>query len=170
MQHSFLIGVTLLITTFCFSQKRFAVGQTITGDLNGDGKTDTAFLRVKTNQRTKAHSWTLSFSDKTIPTMQLGCCEPVLINEGDLNGDKSTELSIFQAPENGCVYMWTSYSLRNKRWTKFIEPFLIATGCEDFKAADLQNRVFKENGKVYYWDVDQNDEESKPIKKQVVLR
>lgn len=164
------MSVTLLITTFCFSQQQFAVGQKITGDFNGDGKTDTAFLQIKTNQRTKAHSWTLSFSDKTIPTIQLGCCEPILINEGDLNGDKATEVSVFQAPENGCVYIWTTYSSKNKQWTKFIEPFLIATDCENFKQADLQKRVFKENGKVYYWDVDPNDEENKPIKKRVVIR
>ncbi|MFL5744913.1 MAG: hypothetical protein ACJ751_09630 [Niastella sp.] len=135
------------------------------------GKTDTAFLRVTANQKTKApHRWTLFFSDKSIPAMQLGCCDVILVNEGDLNGDKSREISVFNAPENGCVYMWTTYSFKNKRWTKIIEPFLIATDCEDFKPADLQNRVFKEDDKVYYWDVDPNGEESKPIKVQVRVR
>ncbi|MFL5809268.1 MAG: hypothetical protein ACJ749_07075 [Flavisolibacter sp.] len=170
MRHFFFIGVTLLTSTLCFSQKQLVIGQKITGDFNGDRKTDTAFLKVKTNSKSKVHSWTLSFSDKSIPAMPLGCCDVILINEGDLNGDKTTEISVFQAPENGCVYMWTTYSLKTNRWTKFIEPFLIATDCENFKPADLQNRVFKENGKVYYWDVDPNDEENKPIKKQVLVR
>jgi hypothetical protein len=135
MQHFFLIGVTLLTSTLCFSQKQLVVGQTITGDFNGDGKADTAFLKVKTNSKSNVHSWTLSFNDKNIPAMPLGCCDVILINEGDLNGDKTTEISVFQAPENGCVYMWATYSLKTNRWTKFIEPFLIATDCEDFKQA-----------------------------------
>ena len=170
MRRFFPIGLILLISTLCFSQKQFAIGQKVVDDFNGDGKTDTALLKMKVNQKTRAHSWTLSFNDKRIPEMQLGCCAPILINEGDLNGDKSAELSIFQAPENGCVYIWTTYSLKNSRWIKLIQPFLITTDCEDFKPTDLQNRVFKEKGKVCYWDIDPNDEENKPIKKQVVIR
>lgn len=164
MIRSLLLNVTLFISTVGFSQKQFSIGQKVTGDFNGDGKVDTALVK------TMHKNWTLLFSNKTIPSMQLGCCDPILINEGDLNNDKTTELSIYQAPENGCVYMWTTYSLKNNRWTKFIQPFFIATECETFRPADLQNRVFKENGKVYYWDVDPNDENNKPIKKQVVIR
>jgi len=169
MTPSLLLSVTLFISTICFSQKQLVVGQKISGDFNGDGKVDTAFLKVNANSKTKHKNWRLSFSDKTILSMQLGCCEPILINEGDLNGDKTIEFSIFQAPENGCVYIWTTYSLKNKQWAKLIQPFLIATDCEDFKPADLQKRVFKENGKVYYWDVDPNDEQNKPVRRQVVI-
>ncbi|MGN6531072.1 MAG: hypothetical protein ACTHK0_04900 [Ginsengibacter sp.] len=169
MRYFFFIVVTLFFTTFCFSQKQLAVGQKITGDFNGDGKTEDAFLK-RTNPKSKINRWILSFSDKSIAAIPLGCCDVILINEGDLNGDKASEISVFQAPENSCVYTWTTYSLKTSRWTKFIEPFLIATDCENFKQADLQRRVFKENGKVYYWDVDPNDEESEPIKKQVLVQ
>lgn len=170
MRHLFIFSLTLLTSLFCFSQKQLTVGQKVTGDFNGDAKTDTAFLRLASNQKSKAQNWMLYFSDKNIPAMQLGCCNVILISEGDLNGDKSTEISVFQAPENGCVYTWTTYSLKNNRWTKLIQPFLIATDCEIFKPADLQNRVFKEKDKVYYWDVDPNDKNNKLIKKQVIIR
>jgi hypothetical protein len=30
--------------------------------------------------------------------------------------------------------------------------------------------VFMENGKVYYWDIDPNDEEGKPLKKLVPVK
>lgn len=170
MTRSIFLCVTLLSWTISFSQKHLTVGQIITSDFNGDSKVDTASLKAKADSKTKRKNWILSFSDKTIPTMQLGCCDPILINEGDLNGDKATELSIFKAPENCCVCMWTTYSLKSNRWTKLIQPFLIATDCEDFKPIDLQKRVFKEDSKVYYWGVAPNDEENKPIKKQVVIR
>jgi hypothetical protein len=115
MKHTvILIVLILVLPVFCFSQKQLAVGQKITGDFNGDGQVDTALLKVKTNPKTKHKNWILSVSDRTIPSMQIGCCDPILINEGDLNGDKTTELSIFQAPENGCVYMWTTYPFKKQ--------------------------------------------------------
>ncbi len=169
MTRSSVLSVILLFSTICFAQKQSAVGHKITGDFNGDGNVDTAFLKVKTDTKAKHKDWMVSFNDKTIASIQIGCCDPLLIKEGDLNTDKTTELSIFQAPENGCVYMWTTYTLKNSHWTKLFQPFLIATDCEDFKPADLQNRVFKETGKVYYWDVDPNGE-NKRIKKQIVIR
>jgi len=169
MTRSSFLSVILLFPAICFAQTQSSVGHKIIGDFNGDGKVDTAFLKVKTDTKTKHKDWTVSFNDKTIASIHIGCCDPLLINEDDLNADKTTELSIFQAPENGCVYVWTTYTLKNGHWIKLFQPFLIATDCEDFKVLDLQNRVFKENGKVYYWDVDPN-EENKRIKKQIVIR
>lgn len=87
MTYSLIFCAALLSSTLCFSQKRLTVGQRISGDFNGDGKVDTAILNGKVSSRTKQKIWTLSFSDKTIPSMRLGCCDPILVNEGDLNGD-----------------------------------------------------------------------------------
>jgi hypothetical protein len=165
MTNLFSFALTLIISTACFSQKSASVGQKIVGDFNGDKKLDTAFVTL--NKHSKSKIYSVSFSDKTIPAISLGCCDIILINEGDLNNDKKTDLSVFQAPENGCVYMWTTYSLRDKKWKQMVGPFLISTDCENFLPKDLEKRVFKENGKVYYWDVDPNDENGKPIKKLV---
>jgi hypothetical protein len=170
MRHFLLTSFSVLCVTLCFSQKSLTVGQRITGDFNGDREIDTAFVKQTVNAKTKAKGWALFFSDKTIPAMRLGCCEVYLINEGDLNKDKATELSVFQAPENGCTYMWTTYSYKAGQWAKLIPMFLVPTYCDPFTVADLEKKVFTENGKVYYWDIDLNDEKGKPLKKQVTVK
>ena len=170
MKKLLVTSFTVLCVAFSFSQKSSTVGQRITGDFNGDGKMDTAFAKQIINTKTKAKSWTVSFSDKTISSLRFSCCEVVLINEGDLNNDKATEISIFQAPENGCTYMWTTYTYKANHWTKLIPTFLVPTFCDPVEAADLEGKVFVEKGKVYYWDFDPNDEKFKPIKKQVILK
>jgi hypothetical protein len=157
----------LFISIATYSQKTQAVGRRVTGDFNGDGVTDTAYAKMKTNAKTKAGSWSLSFSDKTIPPMSLGCCDVVLINEGNLSKGKATAISVFQAPENGCVYRWTTYVLKSGRWTALIPTFLVPTDCENFTRKYLEDKVFEEKGKVYYWDIDLDDSTGKPIKKPV---
>lgn len=170
MRHVFLMTFAVLCATLCFSQKSLTVGRRITGDFNGDGKRDTAFVKQTVNTKTKAKGRTLFFSDKTLPAMRLGCCDVYLINEGDLNKDETTEISIFQAPENGCTYMWTTYSYKAGQWTTLIPVFLVPTYCAPFTAADLKKKVFTENGKIYYWDIDPNDEGGKPVKKQAEIK
>jgi hypothetical protein len=86
-----------------------------------------------------------------------------------LNKNKTIELSIFQAPENGCTYMWTTYTYKAGKWNTLIPTFLVPTYCEPFKPEQLQKKVFSEKGKVYYWDTDPNDEERKQLKKEVII-
>src|SRR5215217_5022025 len=80
MRHSLLTTLAILCMTLCYSQKPLTVGQPITGDFNGDGKMDTAFVKQTINTKTKAKGWTLFFSDKHILSMRLGCCDVYLIN------------------------------------------------------------------------------------------
>ena len=160
----------MFLLTPVFSQKQIMVGQRITGDFNGDGRVDTAFVKQTGNPKTKTRSWSVSFSDKTMASMHLGCCAVYLIYEGDLNNDKATEISVFQAPENGCTYRWTTYSYKNGKWTTLIPLFLVPTACDPIKVPDLENKVFIENGLVYYWDLDPNDTGNKQIKKQVTIK
>lgn len=93
-----------------------------------------------------------------------------LINEGDLNNDGADELSVFQAPMNGCTYSMTAYSFKNGRWKQIIETFLIPTGCDEMNDLTLQNRIFKENNAIYYYNADLNDEKGKPIKKKATVK
>jgi hypothetical protein len=171
-QRHFIFFLSLVIllhfATASHAQKISKVGTRIAGDFNGDGKKDTAFTKMSTNPKTKARSWKISFSDQSIPVISLGCCQITLINEGDLNHDKKPEISVLQAPQNGCSFLWTTYSYEGGRWHKFIAPFHIFNQCEDFTRSQLEKRVFVEKSKVYYWDVVHDNEEDKPIKVEVV--
>jgi hypothetical protein len=48
--------------------------------------------------------------------------------------------------------------------------FLVPTYCDPFTVAELEKKVFTENGNVYYWDIDPNQKEGNPLKKQAAVR
>ncbi|MFB9076967.1 hypothetical protein ACFFLS_22855 [Flavobacterium procerum] len=152
------------------------VGERIEGDFDGNGKNEFAFV-TKTKEGTgnpiedgTPDEYTISFSDASLKSIIIGCCEVQLINEGDLNQDGKDEFSVFQAPMNGCTYSLTTYSLQNSDWKQVIEPFLIPTGCDGFSFEDLQNRIFIENNIVYKLETDINDESLKLVKKKINLK
>jgi hypothetical protein len=93
-----------------------------------------------------------------------------LFNEGDLNGDGTDELSVFQDPMNGNTYMLTTFSLVGKeQWQKIIEPLLIPT--ENYLSDEaLQKRIFLEKDTLYFLEVDVNDENFGLIKQKAVLK
>lgn len=148
----------------------------ITGDFNGDGQTESAFVvRTKQGYGNPAEDgvpdeYALRFSDTSLPQLNIGCCEARLINEGDLNSDSTEEISVFQAPTNGNTYFMTTWTFTEHRWQKFSEPFIVPTAGEPVSDKDLQNKVFLENHIVYFWDIDPNDDNFKPVKKKAILR
>jgi hypothetical protein len=170
MRNFLLTTFSICFATLCFSQKSLTVGQRITGDFNGDGRMDTAFVKQTKNPKTKVKEWTLYSSDKSIPPIGLGCCDVYLVDEGDLNADKTTEISVFQAPQNGCTYTGTTFTYKAGQWKKLVPMFLVPTYCEPFTAANLQKKVFTENGNVFYWDIDPKNEKGRPLKKQVSIK
>jgi hypothetical protein len=113
--------------------------------------------------------WTIVFSSNEMKPFPIGCCDAVLINEGDLNSDGADELSIYQAPLNGCAHRFTTYTFRNGYWKVIIEPFLIPGGCDGWNADELQERVVKEGGGVYLYLEDPNDKLLRKIKKRILL-
>lgn len=152
-----------------------SVGNKISGDFNGDGVIEIASeLQTKKGQGNPvedgtADEFAIHFSTEKLKSIDVGCCEFKLINEGDLNNDGSEELSIFQAPMNGCTYSITTYAIRNGNWKQLIETFIVPTACENFSDKDLQNRIFKEGGTVYFYETDLNDENFKLIKTKAIL-
>lgn len=93
----------------------------------------------------------------------------ILIDEGDLNNDGLSELSVYQEPMNGCTYYMTTYTYKNGKFIPLFDSFLIPTGCEFLSNNAIQSKVFKQNNKIYFMDVDANNENFKEIKKQVKL-
>lgn len=116
-----------------------------------------------------AAAYSITFNDPNIPAIPAGCCELILVNEGDLDGDGIEELSLCQAPMNGCTFTMTTYSFKNGKWKQLIAPFLIPTGCEGTTRADMDKRIIKVGNKVYTLQADPNDEEGKLVKKEVKL-
>ena len=149
------------------------IGEKIQGDFNGDGIKETAKV-VKTKNRIGnpiedgiAEEYEIQFSDPNLKSIKVGCCEVRLINEGDLNNDKTDEISIFQAPMNGCTYSMTTYSFVKGDWIQLVKTFLISTACEDLSDKELQERIFKENNSIYFLDVDPNDKTFKLVKRKL---
>lgn len=144
-------------------------------DFNGDGKADDE-ITVPVVEGTgnpvedgTPGKFTITFDNKTLPNLAVGCCNPMPVGEGDLNGDGAAELSVFQSPMNGCVYTMTTYTFRNGKWRQLFEPFLVPTGCDEIRTEDLEKLVYRKNGKVYIMETDVNDEDFKKNPKEVKL-
>lgn len=152
------------------------IGETIQGDFDGDGQIDTATVtKVKEGKGNPvedgtADEYEIRFSGTQLKAITAGCCEIRLINEGDLDKDGKDEISLFQAPMNGCTHSMATYSFKNRAWEQIVETFLIPTGCNNSSDADLQNRVFKENDVIYYLYTDPNDDSGNLIKKKVMSK
>jgi hypothetical protein len=148
---------------------------TILWDFNGDKKEDNDYtLEMVKGEGNPVEdgtpdSYNIIFTDAAIPDLEIGCCQPILVGEGDLNGDGSAELTVVQAPMNGCTYDLTTWSLQNGKWQQVFGPEMIPTGCDELSADDLQNLIVKEKGKVYFYKTDVNDEDFKKVKTEIAL-
>lgn len=167
-----LISIGLILCSQSFSQVK-TVGEKIQGDFDGDGKIEYVIaVKVKEgignpidDDNAIPTEYEIQFSGNKLKPIPVGCCDLRLINEGDLNNNATDEISIFQAPMNGCTYLMATYSFINGDWKQIIKPFLIPTGCDYMSNEDLQKRIFKENNSVYYYDTNFNN--GKLIRKKV---
>ncbi len=148
-----------------------SIGAKIIGDWNGHGTqiiaSSTILKSGKGNpvENGTPSEWAIIFSSKMVDTLKIGCCEPILINDGILMGKYQDALSVFQAPGNGCVYAFTTYGCDwNGSWHKIIEPFLIPNGCAELSKRELQGKVVREGEMVYYYKTDFSSEPFKEIK------
>ncbi|QOG04082.1 hypothetical protein [Flavobacterium sp. MDT1-60] len=154
---------------------RILIGPKIEGDFDGDKKNEFAIItQTKQGEGNPVEDgtpdeYTISFSNKKLKPIIIGCCEAQLINEGDLNHDGKEDFSVCQAPMNGSVYEMTTYSLQNSNWKQIVETYLIPTAHKELDNEDLQKRVFLENDILYILKEDPNDENYRLIKKKIEL-
>jgi hypothetical protein len=104
---------------------------------------------------------------KTIESIKLNT-NAILIDEGDLDNDGLSELSVCQEPMNGCTYQMTTYTFKNRKFKTLFEPFLIPTACEVLSNEILHNKVYKTKKGIYIKDIDANDDNFKTIEKLVL--
>lgn len=146
------------------------IGNKIQGNFLGNGKNITATaIKVKEGKGNPIENGTpdeyeIRFSDIKLKPIKAGCCEIILINEGDLNKDGTEEISIYQVPMNGCTY-----SFIKGNWKKLVDTFFIPTGCEGTSNTDLQKMIFRENKNIFYFQKDMSNANGKLIKKKVKL-
>ena len=156
-------------------KNKITIGEKIQGDFDKDGKKDVA-IAVKTKEGignpvedgTPAE-YEIQFSNK-IKSISAGCCDVILINEGDLNNDGADDISVFQAPGNGCVYSMATYFYTKGNWQKIVPTFLIPTECESVSEDELQKRVFKEGNSIYFYESDLNDESGGLVKRKASIK
>jgi hypothetical protein len=145
-------------------------------DFNGDGKDDNDLTINFTEDGSSIEdnpmqgSWTVIFNNRTLPDLNLTGGEPTPVGEGDLNGDGLAELTVVQAPSHGCTYDLTVWSYTGSKWKVVFGPELIPTACEPIPHDSLKNLIVKENGKVYFYKADLNDENFKKVKTEVKLQ
>jgi len=173
-----IIIIFLTFNVWAFGQisQNKKIGNRIEGNFSGNGQKITATaIKIKNGKGNPVEDGTpdeyqIQFSDEKLRPINTGCCEIKLINEGDLNKDGIDEISIYQAPMNGCTYSMTTYSYINGNWKKMIDTFMIPTGCDVINSDDLQKMIFREKNNIYYLGKDMNDENGKLIKKKVRLK
>lgn len=149
----------------------------VQGDFNGDGKKEWAMVVLAKKghgnpvEDSVPDEYVIKFSNKTYKPLPIGCCEALLINEGDLIGDKKDKLSVFQAPINGNTHIITTYAFISGAWKKVIGPELISNGGDPISDKIINDLVFAANGVVYINEQDPNNESGKLtfIKKRINL-
>jgi len=140
------------------------IGDKIYGDFNGDHSFEYAYrVLAKKGKGNPVEDgipdqYEIQFSDKTIKSIPVGCCWFKLINEGDLDRDGTDEITIVQAPENGCTGWVNTFTIKNNQYRSFIEPFSIYW-CAELPDNQLQNLVVNENNIIYYYEADPNDDD-----------
>ena len=169
-----LLGIAITLASHTNAQTK-TVGYIVQGDFSASGKQEVAFIvRTVAGQGNPiedgtADEYEIQFSDISLKPIEAGCCEMQLVNEGDLNEDGGDELSVFQEPMNGNTFSMTTYTFTNGIWKELIKTFLVPTGGDYLDQEQIQNMIFKENGVLYYYVVDANDENFKLIKKKAIL-
>ncbi len=145
-------------------------------DFNGDGKDDNdvtvklAQSLAEDEDNPTQGNWEIIFNNKTLPNLHLVGGTPTPIGEGDLNGDGAAELTIVQEPNHGCTYDLTVWSFQKGKWKQVFGPELVPTSCEPVNADSIDSLIVEQNGKVYFYKADLNDEHFSKVKTEVKLK
>ena len=108
-----------------------------------EGSIDTLYIE-KTN---KENVFQVVSSNPKIPTLTLEyTVSPALVNEGDLDGNGTTEVGILDTWHTSSCRLYKIYTLRNKKWYYIIPPLetsesVRASGVELAEPTGIKNKV-----------------------------
>ena len=135
------------------------MGSKIQGDFNGDGEIESieAILtkEAKGSPQTDAdyepNAYELKISDKSIALKGISHSDnPKFVNEGDLNGDGTDEISVISNSPNGTQVTMEVMSYDGKSWKVLVKPEIENGLGTDLTLEDYQKRVYLKNGKIHY--------------------
>ncbi len=171
------LTVLLLLASFLSPAQNPEAGKDIGEKIKGHFLDKSKFTTVEVVQLRGAQgnpvedgisaAYEIRFSDRKLKPIKADCCDITLINEGDLNHDGKDELSVYQAPMNGCSYTMTTYALIKGQWQKIVDSYLVPSGCETLSEKELQDLVFKKNQEIYYLSKDMSQEHGPWIRNKV---
>lgn len=145
----------------------------IEGDFNGDSVPDLAFgvlFKAHSPEQDMQNDYIVRFSDKRIHPIPAIPGRLRLINEGDLNNDGRDEITIFRESLHGCMYFVMTYTNTNGQWRELADPWVFPYYCDFVSDEDLQNRIVLEDGTIYFYEADVNDENATLIKKELPVK
>jgi hypothetical protein len=115
MKNGLCFLLFLILSGRAFGQaEKTSVGDSIQGNWLGNKQSISAkVVQLKAGAGNPVDGgtpaeWAVVFSSTQLKPLNIGCCDAVLINEGDLYSDGIEELSIYQAPVNGCAHRFTT--------------------------------------------------------------
>jgi len=134
------------------------------GEFNGDHSPDEACAVIYHGNR-----YIIRFSPDSIQPILLGDGRVRLINEGDLNHDGREDLSIFQESGKACSYRVSTWSFTKHGWKRITKTWTLPYFCDYVSDEELQGRIVREDGTVYYYDSDEREETYSLVKKEMML-
>jgi hypothetical protein len=106
MKHFSLCILLITFSLWDFGSNAQDIGQKLSGDFDGDGKPETAYI-VQTKKGIGVpietgitDEFEVRFDNPKIKAIKIDCCKPNLISEGDLFHNGKTAFSVYQWPEN----------------------------------------------------------------------